>query len=81
MPIEVYTDCKSLYDNIYSKKNVREKRLRIDIAMIKEAIEGKDIQVHWVDTSKQLANCLTKQGASSKELISVLNTGCLSKFL
>ena len=35
IPIEVVTDSKSLYDTLHSKKNVLEKFLRIDIALLK----------------------------------------------
>ena len=36
LPIEIYIDSKSLYDAITSKKNVLEKRLKTDIAMLRE---------------------------------------------
>ena len=41
--IEVYTDSKSLFDTLNSKKNVTEKRLRIDIALLREMIDLKII--------------------------------------
>ena len=38
IPIEVVTDSKSLYDALDSKKNVLEKYLRIDIALLKSLL-------------------------------------------
>ena len=35
IPIEIYTDSKSLYDTLKLKKNVTEKRLRIHIAILR----------------------------------------------
>ena len=64
IPIEVVTDSKSLYDTLHSKKNVLEKFLRIDIALLKEFIDNKSItKIHYVPSQNQLANVLTKKGA------------------
>ena len=43
IPIEVATDSKSLYDALHSKKNVLEKCLWIDIALLKEFIDNKSV--------------------------------------
>ena len=73
IPIEVVTDSKSLYDALHSKKNVVEKFRRIDIALLKEFIDNKSItKIHYVPSQNQLANVLTKKGASSKELLDTL---------
>ena len=69
VPINCYVDNKSLIDALNSKKNVEDKRLRIDLAIIEEMIKNKEISsVTWIGSSHQLANCLTKRGASSKSL-------------
>ena len=76
IPIEIIIDNKSLYDALFSKKNVIEKCLRIDIAFIKENLEKKIItKIHHVPTGEQLANVLTKKGASQKELSKVFQSG------
>ena len=55
IPIEIIIDNKSLYDALFSKKNVIEKCLRIDIAFIKENLEKKIItKIHHVPTGEQL---------------------------
>ena len=64
IPIEIYGDSKSLYDTLKPKKNVTEKRLRIDIAILRELWANYIILIP--DASQQ--NALTKKGASSKEL-------------
>ena len=62
-------DNKSLMDTLNSKKNVDDKRLRIDLAILDEMLQRKDINsVSWVETSLQLADCLTKRGASAERL-------------
>ena len=40
MPVETYTHRKSLYN---SKKNVLEKRLGIDMGIVKKLFEGKTL--------------------------------------
>ena len=60
-------------DAIKSKKNFLEKRLRIDIAMLREMFEQKIItNIHNINTKTQLANALAKKGASIKELLDLL---------
>ena len=73
--IEVVTDSKSLYDILHSKKNVLEKCLRNDIALLKEFINNKSVtKIHYVPYQNQLANVLTKKEAS-KELLNALSKG------
>ena len=67
IPIEIYTDSKSLYDALKLKKNVTEKRLIIDIAILRELLGLKIVsKLHCIDTRSQLANALTKKGTYSK---------------
>ena len=78
--LRCYIDNKSLYDNLHSTTNVKEeKRLVLDIALLKEMMAKEEItRVDLVDTKEQLADCLTKQGASSELLRGVLASGNLS---
>ena len=51
IPICCYIDNKSLFGNIYSTKLVDEKRLRIDIASIRQVIDrGEVAHVKWINT-------------------------------
>ena len=73
IPIRCKVDYKSLLDALSSSKQVDDKRLRIDIAVLDDIMERKEIdQVSWVDTKCQLADCLTKRGASTENLRAIL---------
>ena len=72
IPIKIYTDSKSLDDALKSKKNVTEKRLRIDIAILQKLLELKIVsKLHCIDVRCRLANALMKKGASLKELLDI----------
>ena len=72
--VKCLTDNQSLCDTLYSTKSMNDKRLKVDICMICKIIENKESsQVSWIDTKKQLANCLTKKGAPSKSLLIALS--------
>ena len=76
LPVVCVTDNYSLVDAIKSTKSVTEKRLRLEISGIKELIQTKRIQhVLWSATKEQLADCLTKKGASSLLLLKALKDG------
>ena len=76
IPIIAYVDNKSVVESVHSTKLVEDKRLRIDIAAIVESLESKEvIDIKWCSGDKQLANCMTKLGASSYDLLDVLHSG------
>jgi hypothetical protein len=78
LPIIAYVDNKSVTQALSSTKLVDDKRLRIDIASIKQCMERSEISaVKWVQGDEQLANCLTKRGASGYQLMQVLVNGKL----
>ena len=57
IPIEAIIDNKNLHSIIYSKKLISEKRLRIDIATIKEMLsQGEINKVTWKQTLFRLSN-------------------------
>ena len=71
--VSCITDNKSLVESLYSTKKVEDKRLRIDMAVLVQMMERKEIDsVQWVDTKGQLADCMTKRGVSSEKLRAVL---------
>jgi hypothetical protein len=78
VPIHAYVDNKSVIDAIHSTKLVDDKRLRIDIAALKESLCATEMTVKWCPGDKQLSNCMTKRGASSYSLLSVLQSGNFS---
>ena len=82
LPIVCITDNKSLCDAIRSHKAVTERRLRMEISSVKEMIENHQIQkILWSGTKDQLSDCLTKRGASSMELLRILENGTLDQNL
>jgi hypothetical protein len=76
LPIICLTDCHSLKDALDSTKQVSEKRLRIEVSSIRELIRQNTIHsIKWIKSENQLADCLTKKGASSLNLLRALQTG------
>ena len=74
-PIKLFVDNKSLYDAVGTTNVLSEKRLRIDMAVLRELMEQKELLVEWIPAKSQLADVLTKQGASKEKLQSVLTSG------
>jgi hypothetical protein len=78
LPIVAYVDNQSVVQAIGSTKQVDDKRLRVDIASIKECLAKHDIDsVRWLDGSRQLADCMTKRGASGYKLRQAIMEGQL----
>ena len=78
IPLTAYRDNKSVTEAVFSIKLVDDKRLRVDIAAIREFIKTNDIhQIKWCAGDIQLANCMTKQGTSGYQLLNVLQCGKL----
>ena len=76
LPIKCYVDNKSLVDSIFSTKTLSEKRLEIDICIIREMLNKNEVySVEWCKSELQLADCLTKGTASSEKLLDVLKNG------
>lgn len=76
IPIVGITDCKLLYGAVKSTKCVTEKCLRLEISCSKELIDSKQIkELVLSSTEKQLADCLTKHGASPISLLQALEDG------
>ena len=72
---EIHIDNLSLFEAANSTTAVEEKRLRVDLASLRESIVKKEFHLKWLEGGHQLADVLTKQGADSKKLIQALTTG------
>ena len=73
MSIHILSDNKSLVDATHTTNQMENKRLQIDISILREMMENQEIhQFRWIDTKHQLANALTKNGASPEYLLRVL---------
>ena len=78
LPVNAITDNLLLLNLIKSTKTVDDKRLLIDISCLKEKLVNFELHnVLRVDTKRQLADCLTKIGAPSSNLIKVVQNGYL----
>ena len=76
IPVIIFTDCKNLYDAVYSTCLVDDAWLIPDISIIQEALEQKTVtSLRRVAGKDMLADCLTKAGASAEQLMHVLQTG------
>jgi hypothetical protein len=76
IPIIAFVDNKSVIEALHSTKLVDDKRLRIDIGSLKQLLNRKEVEaIRWCPGNLQIANCLTKRGASNVELLAVLQSG------
>ena len=77
--IECNTDNHQLYDSVLSIRPVQDKRLRIEISISREMLNKKEInKINWIEKHFQIANCLTKSGASSKLLLNTFKFKSIS---
>ena len=71
--IRLITDNKSLMENASSITLLEDKRLRIEMAILRESLQNHDIEkIVWIASRDNLANSLTKQGASTRYLVDVI---------
>ena len=79
LPVDCIIDNCSLFVAIHSTKGIAiEKRLRIDIGVIREMLKKSEISsVKRVEKKYQLADCLTKKGASTSNFLQVFSKGKL----
>ena len=76
IPVHGIVDNKGTVDAVHSTTNVSDKKLRRDVAGIKQMMrEGEVNKVTWCPGKKQLADCMTKRGAASWDLMEVFQTG------
>ena len=81
IPISILCDSKNLVDSIHSSTPVESKRLQIDVGILRCDIEQGSInEIRWIQNGIQAANCLTKNGGSSKYLLDILRLGKIMKF-
>ena len=66
------TNSESLVETVKTTRVHNDKRLVVDIGRIKEMIEHKEISLKWIPGKEQLADAMTKRGASTDLLISAL---------
>ena len=72
--INVFTDCKSLYQMLHTSKVVTDKSLRVSASYLRQLFNRGEIFFNWVDSNNQLADSLTKNGMSGRKLRTVLKS-------
>jgi len=61
IPLVIYTDSKSLYDSLVSLNTVTEKRLLIDLRVLRKSYERRELaDVFWIPVRQNPADGLTK---------------------
>ena len=78
LPIECRIDNRSLFQAAHSTNTLNDKRLRIEMSIVREMLERKEINLTWVETKEQIADVLTKNGASNTKLLKTLQEGFLN---
>ena len=75
--ILAFVDNKNLVESIYSTSLVENKRLKIELGVIKETVKTKIVKSvsWWCIGSIQIANPLTKRGAQSNLLKTIMKPG------
>ena len=81
--VEALTDNKGLWENLNNTRQCDEKLLRNSIALMKEMVEKGEVKtIDWVETSKMLADIMTKQGGNGAWIKTLyLETLCKSRKL
>jgi len=71
--VKCITDSDSLYKTLRTTNTVADMSMRVNIARLREMTEREEISVMWVKAGEQLADPLTKRGASIEALVQVLD--------
>ena len=79
--IKCNKDSRQLPEAILSIWPILDKKIRIDIALLRQMIQKKEIQkIHWTGTSAHIVNFLTKLGALGQLSLDSFETISLKKY-
>jgi hypothetical protein len=74
----LFCDNKNLVNAVHSSTNLEDRRLIIDVCVLRDLLQQHELtEFKWIETKFQIANTLTKQGASDQLLLDVLNNAKL----
>ena len=71
------TDNSSLMETLHTIKLIKNMCLRVEIGWLQEMVQQNEILIEWIDGTFQLADVLTKAGASAVRLVGVLESSHL----
>ena len=77
-PILAFTDSQSLFDASNTSTQDTDRRLRVEVASIRQMKEKSEIIVQWLSKEHQVADVLTKKGAPNNLLMSAIKNGNLN---
>ena len=64
------TDNSCLYNTVYSTTQILDKRLRIEMAILREMVDREEIaEISWIPTYKLIKDGLTKKGVPSFKIL------------
>ena len=72
-PITCITDSSSLVQHLHTTKVSNDRRLRVDMSRLREMVKNQEISVSWCPGKYQLGDCLTKNTASTRELLKAIS--------
>ena len=76
IPIIAVTDSKPLYDHIHGDHNVcQDKRLAIEILLLRRDIEKYGVCLRWIDTKQMLVDSMTKTKVKPSLMRHVIKEG------
>ena len=81
LPIVCVTDNHSLYEAAHSTHVLEDKRLTIEMGIVRQMVSRGEIQLKWCNSNEQVSDVLTKKGASGELVRWVLQKGVLSQNL
>ena len=80
VPSTSVVDCKSVYNHVVGTStpaNVSDKRVAVDMVIVRESLQRTSTQLRWAPSEWQLAAVLTKDKAEPADMFrGVLNRGC-----
>ena len=79
IPIVSYVNSDNLYQAVHSNKFIEDKKMRLDIAQVRECIKEERLGVRWIQAEQMLARCLSKKGADASKLMMVFKEGKLPR--
>ena len=72
--IRCKTDNSCLYDAVHSTTQILDKRLQIEMAVLREMVDrGEIAEISWIPTDKQIADSLTKKGVPSFKILQFIS--------
>ena len=74
-PVVCVTDNNNLYTGASTSKCLTDKRLHVEMNILREMINNGELKLEWCRSSDQLSDSLTKVGASSELLREVISMG------